>query len=296
VSAGVAGYAHPAGYAVPASYTVTARRQETHDTATMTLRPDGQPIPAHRPGQFTMLYAPGVGEVPISVSGPAAGPELVQTIRAVGAVTKALCALEPGDKLGVRGPFGTDWGIGPGAGQDGAGPARLPDPAGQDLVVVAGGIGLAPLRPALLTALGARERYGRITVLVGSRSPEEISFAGEFAAWAGRGADVRVTVDRAESGWRGNVGVVTQLIDKVSVDPPRTVALICGPEIMMRLTARALAALGISETSIRVSLERNMRCGIAECGHCQLGPVLLCRDGPVLDYARARPLMSIKEL
>ena len=285
MSGAVAGYARPAGYAVPASYSVTGRRQETRDTATLTLRPDRQPIAAHRPGQFTMLYAFGVGEVPISVS-LAEGPELVQTIRAVGAVTRALCALEPGDRLGVRGPFGTDWGIGPGR----------PGPAGQDLLIVAGGIGLAPLRPALLTALAARERYGRITLLVGSRSPEEISFSGEFAAWAGAGADVRVTVDRAQAGWRGNVGVVTQLLDKVSIDPARTVALICGPEIMMRLTARALAALGIAETSIRLSLERNMRCGTAECGHCQLGPVLLCRDGPVLDYSRARPLLSIKEL
>ncbi len=308
MSAVAEGYTRSAGYAVPAGYRVIGRRSETHDTATLTLRPDGHPIPPHRPGQFTMLYAFGVGEVPISVSGPPAGPELVQTIRSVGAVTKALCALEPGDPVGVRGPFGTDWGIGPrpetGAGpEDGQDAASgsgtvpgLPDPVGQDLLIVAGGIGLAPLRPALLTALAARERYGRITLLVGSRSPEEISFAGELQTWAARGADVRVTVDRARGGWRGNVGVVTQLLDKVTIDPAATVALICGPEIMMRLTARALVALGIAETSIRVSLERNMRCGIAECGHCQLGPVLLCRDGPVLDYTRARPLLSIKEL
>ncbi|HEX9064821.1 MAG TPA: FAD/NAD(P)-binding protein [Streptosporangiaceae bacterium] len=296
MSAVATGYASPAGYAVPASYVVTGRHQETHDTATLTLRPGGQPIAPHRPGQFTMLYAFGVGEVPISVCSPAGGGELVQTIRAVGAVTKALCALEPGDRVGVRGPFGTDWGIGPDRGGDIAGPGRLPDPAGQDLLIVAGGIGLAPLRPALLTALAARERYGRITLLVGSRSPEEISFAGQFRDWASAGADVLVTVDRADTSWRGNVGVVTQLIDKVGIDPDRTVALVCGPEIMMRLTARTLAEVGLPETSIRVSLERNMRCGIAECGHCQLGPVLLCRDGPVLDYVRARPLMSIKEL
>jgi NAD(P)H-flavin reductase len=172
----------------------------------------------------------------------------------------------------------------------------MPDPAGRDLLLVAGGIGLAPLRPALLTALAARKRYGRITVLVGSRSPQEISFAAEFDDWRARGADVLVTVDRASTGWRGNVGVVTQLIDQADIDPASTVALLCGPEVMMRLTARALGGLGLAESDIRVSLERNMKCGIAECGHCQLGPLLLCRDGPVLDYARARPLMAIREL
>lgn len=296
MSAAVTGHLRPAGYDVPASYAVAGSRQETHDTTTLTLRPDGEAIPAHRPGQFTMLYAFGVGEVPISVSGPAQGQELVQTIRAVGAVTRALCALQPGDRVGVRGPFGTDWGIGRPHDSGSAAQPPLADPAGRDLLIVAGGIGLAPLRSALLTALAARERYGRITVLIGSRSPEEISFAAELPGWAGRGADVHVTVDRARAGWRGNVGVVTQLIDKVSIDPAGTVALVCGPEIMMRLTARSLTALGITETSIRMSLERNMRCGIAECGHCQLGPVLLCRDGPVVDYARARPLLSIKEL
>jgi len=300
--------AEPPGRSVPVRYLVQARRQETHDTVTLELRPAGEPIPAHRPGQFTMLYAFGAGEVPISVSGPPDGPVLVQTIRAVGAVTSALCAASVGQAIGVRGPFGTDWGIAGGAAPAGArqpeddavtgraGRTALTDPAGQDLLVVAGGIGLAPLRPALLAALGAPGRYGRLTVLVGSRSPEEICFAGEFGRWRDAGADVRVTVDRADSGWRGHVGVVTQLIAKVDIDPARTVALVCGPEVMMRLTARALAALGIAERAIRVSLERNMRCGIAECGHCQLGSVLLCRDGPVISYARARQLLAVKEL
>ena len=288
------------GYAVPAGYVVESSRAETRDTVTLVLRPARQPIAAHRPRQFTMLYAFGIGEVPISISSIAAGPELVQTIRAVGAVTRALCAAAPGQHVGVRGPFGTDWGVGGRAGIVGGEPeppaTALSDPAGQDLLIVAGGIGLAPLRPALLTALAARERYGRITVLVGSRSPAEIAFTAELDSWREAGADVRVTVDRAEAGWRGNVGVVTQLISQVEIDPAATVAFICGPEVMMRLTARALSALGIAETDIRVSLERNMRCGIAECGHCQLGTVLLCRDGPVLDYARARPLLAIREL
>jgi len=268
--------------AIPARYRVASSRAETHDTVTLGLEPAGPPVAAHRPGQFTMLYAFGVGEVPISISGAPPGPGLVQTIRSVGAVTRALCAAAPGQLIGVRGPFGTDWGVG--------------DAAGQDLVVVAGGIGLAPLRGALLTALATRERYRRITVLIGARSPDELVFADEVGAWRNGGADVQVSVDRAAAGWRGHVGFVTQLIDRVDVDPAATLALVCGPEVMMRLAARALCARGVAPGSIRLSLERNMRCGTAECGHCQLGPLLLCRDGPVVSYQQAAPLLTVKEL
>jgi len=268
--------------APPARYRVAARAAETHDTVTLRLEPVDEPIAPHRPGQFTMLYAFGVGEVPISISGGPAGPGLIQTIRSVGAVTRALCEAGEGEIIGVRGPYGTDWGV---AGA-----------AGQDVLVVAGGIGLAPLRPALLAALAARERYRRVTVLIGARTPQELVFAEEIAAWRDRGAEVQVTVDRAAVGWHGHVGVVTQLIGRAGVDPPATLALVCGPEVMMRLTARALADLGIAPGRIRVSLERNMRCGTAECGHCQLGPLLLCRDGPVVSYEQAAPLLSVKEL
>jgi anaerobic sulfite reductase subunit B len=266
----------------PSRYRIISSYAETHDTVTLALRPDGQPIPAHRPGQFTMLYAFGVGEVPISISGPAAGHDLIQTIRSVGAVTRALCAAGQGQTVGVRGPYGTDWGV------DAA--------AGQDLLVVAGGIGLAPLRSAVLTALAGHDRYRQITVLVGARSPAEIVFAAELDRWREAGADVQVTVDTATADWAGHVGVVTQLIDRARFDPAATTALVCGPEVMMRLTAKALLACGVAAAKIRVSLERNMRCGTAECGHCQLGPLLLCRDGPVIDYQRAAPLLAIREL
>jgi anaerobic sulfite reductase subunit B len=267
---------------VPAWYQVATRRRETHDTVTLGLRPVGEAIPAHQPGQFTMLYAFGIGEVPVSISSAPIDAGLIQTIRAVGAVTRALCAAQPGHVIGVRGPYGTDWDV-PGA-------------AGGDLLLVAGGIGLAPLRPALLTALGTRGAYRHIAVLIGARSPEELVFAGEVAAWRRCGADVDITVDRATDGWSGHVGVVTQLLDRADVDPARTTALVCGPEVMMRLTARALVARGIPADRIRVSLERNMRCGVAECGHCQLGPRLLCRDGPVVSYPDAVPLMAVREL
>jgi anaerobic sulfite reductase subunit B len=268
--------------AVPASYRISARQEETHDTVSITLEPAGDPIDDFRAGQFTMLYAFGVGEIPISISGGPGSPALTQTIRAVGAVSTALCTARAGQLVGVRGPFGTSWGEA--------------DAAGQDLLLVAGGIGLAPLRPALLAALRERQRYRRVIVLIGARSPAELVFATELAAWRHNGAEVEVTVDRADASWPGNVGVVTQLIGRARLDPLHTTALICGPEVMMRLTARTLLAADVPAASIRVSLERNMQCGVAECGHCQLGPLLLCRDGPVVSYTVAEPLMAIREL
>ncbi|HUA31865.1 MAG TPA: FAD/NAD(P)-binding protein [Streptosporangiaceae bacterium] len=268
--------------APPARYRVAERAEETHDTVTLRLEPIDQPISPHRPGQFTMLYAFGAGEVPISISGEPDGSGLLQTIRSVGAVTRALCQAGRGQVIGVRGPFGTGWGVA--------------DAAGQDVLVVAGGIGLAPLRAALLEALAARDRYRRVIVLIGARTPGELVFADQIGGWRGRGAEVHITVDRAVAGWTGHVGVVTQLIDRAGMDPAATLALICGPEVMMRLTARALGDRGIAADRIRISLERNMRCGTAECGHCQLGPLLLCRDGPVVSYERAAPLLSVKEL
>jgi NAD(P)H-flavin reductase len=269
---------------VPARYLVAARREETCDTVTLLLRPAGTPIPVPRPGQFTMLYAYGVGEVPVSLSG-IGGPAnhmLVQTIRAVGSVTRALCAAAPGDTIGVRGPFGTDWGMN---GAD-----------GQDMLIVAGGIGLAPLRPVVLSALAQRARYDRVVLLAGARSPRDLAFTRELGTWRERGADVRLTVDHGDAGWDGRVGLVTGLIEDAIADPAGTAAFVCGPEIMMRLSAQALVNAGVPATGIRVSLERNMRCGVGLCGHCQLGPLLVCRDGPVVSYAEAAPLLAIKEL
>jgi anaerobic sulfite reductase subunit B len=266
----------------PSRYQVTDRRCETHDTVTLALRPVEDPIPAYQPGQFTMLYAFGVGEVPISISGDPLQPVLVQTIRSVSTVTAALCAAMPGEMVGVRGPYGTNW--------------NLPGLAGRDLVIVAGGIGLAPLRSAVLAALTAREAYRRILILIGARSPAELVFAAELDTWRTRGADVRVTVDHAAPGWTDHVGLVTQLINRAELDPQQTTALMCGPEVMMRLSAQALARHGIPPGQILVSLERNMRCGIAECGHCQLGPLVLCRDGPVVGYDVAASLLAIREL
>jgi anaerobic sulfite reductase subunit B len=266
---------------VPRRYRVVSNRPETADTVSLTLTPVDTPIMMPRPGQFTMLYAFGIGEIPISVSATA-GHDLVQTIRAVGAVSKHLCECRPADVVGVRGPYGTDWGV--------------PAPAGHDLVIIGGGIGLAPLRPVIRHTIAERDRYREVAVLIGARSPAEMLFPDEYDRWRAAGIDVRATVDRADTSWSGHVGVVTTVLDGVVTDAVRTTAVLCGPEVMMRLSARALIAAGVPAAQVRVSLERNMRCGDALCGHCQLGPLLICRDGPVIDFAHAEPLMTCKEL
>lgn len=275
--------AHEARPLVPASYRVVDRRVETDDVTTLSIEPTSGPVPSFRPGQFNMLSAFGVGEVAISIaSAPGVPGPVEHTIRDVGAVTHALCSSEVGAIVGVRGPFGTDWGV-----------DELDD---SEVVVVAGGIGLAPLRGAISYLVGKPGRNGKVFVLVGARSPDQITFARDIDRWKGGGAVVGVTVDVASSEWTGPIGVVTQLLPALSCDPERTVALVCGPEIMMRFTIRALLDLGIAPGSIRVSLERNMQCGVGWCGHCQLGPLLLCRDGPVVAYSRSiERLLSERE-
>jgi NAD(P)H-flavin reductase len=264
----------------PSRYRVTSRVVETADTVTLVLTPVDEPIATPKPGQFAMVYAFGVGEVPISVSGRANGTDIVHTLRAVGAVTRALSTMDHGATVGLRGPFGTDWAV----------------PSGGDLVIVGGGIGLAPLRPVIRHAAAHRSRYGRVSVLVGARTPEGLLYPDEYDAWRAAGLDVHVTVDRAGSGWMGHVGVVTTLYTRLDIDPAITTGFLCGPEVMMRFAALGLLDRGVPAPAIRVSLERNMRCGAGLCGHCQLGPLLLCRDGPVVGYDRAAPLLAVKEL
>ncbi|MER7509486.1 FAD/NAD(P)-binding protein [Streptomyces lavendulae] len=265
---------------VPLSYRVVDRRADTHDTVTLVLEPDGEALSPFAPGQFAMVYAFGVGEIPVSVSRAVDGRQLTHTVRAVGAVSRALCGLRPGGQVGVRGPFGTGW--------DTAA-AR-----GNDLLVIAGGIGLAPLRPLVDAVLAEPLAFGRLNVLAGARTPADLLYQDEFPAWGKPfGA---VTVDRPSGGWTGRVGVVTTLLREARFAPSDTVAFVCGPEVMMRATARALIHAGVRPDRIQVSLERNMRCATAHCGHCQLGPLLLCRDGPVVGYDQAQPLLTVREL
>ena len=260
---------------------VRACIRESPDTVTLALEPDA-PF-GFAPGQFNMLYAEGIGEAPISISGdPARTGTVLHTIRAVGAVTRALCAARPGDLVSVRGPYGTSWPLAE---------------TGSDLLIVAGGIGLPPLRPAIYDALAQRDRYGRIILLYGARTPADLLFTGELAAWRGRfDLTVEVTVDVADRDWRGDVGVVPGLIRRVTFDPVRTTAFMVGPEIMMRFTVRALQEAGLPDERIYLSMERSMTCAAGLCGHCQLGPFLICRDGPVLSYPRLARWLALREV
>ncbi|WP_112469802.1 FAD/NAD(P)-binding protein [Streptomyces triticisoli] len=266
----------------PLPYRVAATEPETADTRSVELVPAGRELPPFSPGQFAMVYAFGVGEVPVSVSalrGRHGG--LVHTVRAVGATSTALYRLREGDTVGLRGPYGTGW--------------DLDAVAGHDVLVIAGGIGLAPLRPVVHTVLDRPAAYGRLGVLVGARTPDDLIHRKEIDDWRGPAA-VGVTVDRPGPGWHGAVGVVTALLDRIDLRPDRTCALVCGPEVMIRHTARALTGRGVPAHRVQVSLERNMRCATGHCGHCQLGPLLLCRDGPVIGYDRAEPLLTVREL
>ena len=262
------------GPLTPEPYRVAWSREEIGDVVTLALEPcGGGELATAGHGQFHMLTAFGVGEVAVSVAGvPAGGGPVEHAVRDVGAVTHALCTAPVGTVVGVRGPFGRGWELG-----------RIPD--GPDVVVVAGGIGLAPLRGAV-RQLVERERAGRgrVVVVSGARSPEQVLFADDLDAWRRSGSYVAVTVDVAGPGWEGPVGVVTTLLPDLPVDWSDAWALTCGPEIMMRFVARGLVDRGVDPAHVLVSLERNMQCGVGLCGHCQLGPLLVCRDGPVVPY------------
>ena len=271
------------GAMTPLPYRVVRTQQENHDNRTLELEPVDGAIEPLAPGQFTMLYSFGVGEVPISTSGDLEhnGTTIVHTIRAVGAVTNALCAAQPGDVIGVRGPFGNTW------------PVEAAH--GRDLVVVGGGVGLPPLRPIVYHALNHRSDFERVVVLYGGRTPDDLLFTDELAAWA-KEIDVDITVDAAGKDWTGKVGVVTKLIPPAQFDPETAVCYVVGPEIMMRFTALALLARGITPDRIWISMERTMRCGVGLCGHCQLGPTLICRDGPVYRWDELAPFLEVPEL
>jgi len=269
----------------PVPYKVRSRSADTSDTATLVLEPmGGRAVPPFAAGQFNMLYAFGLGEVAISISGdPGVRRDLTHTIRCVGKVSTALSRASAGDVVGVRGPYGRGW--------------PLAAAEKRDLLILAGGLGLAPLRPVLYEILAHRDRFGRVEIIYGARTPRDLLYYPEIQAWRQR-TDWRfqVTVDTAGRDWYGDVGVVTTRLPDSRFDPAQTIAFLCGPEIMMRVSVRALVDRGIPDASIFLSMERNMKCAVAFCGHCQLGPSFICRDGPVLDYRQLRPWMSVKEV
>jgi NAD(P)H-flavin reductase len=269
----------------PSPYRIQRAQRETHDTFTLELAAaNGSEARGFAPGQFNMLYVFGVGEIPISISGDPRHPQkMIHTTREVGAVTRALRRLKRGDLLGVRGPFGTHW--------------PVDENAGSDVVVVTGGIGLAPLRPALYQLVAQREKFGKVALLYGARTPGDLLYRRDVQHWRAQfDLDVHVTVDRGESGWRGNVGVVTTLIPRASFDPDNVVALVCGPEIMMRFAIQELRKRGVAVHNIYISMERNMKCAVGFCGHCQFGPTFVCKDGPVFRYDHIKDWFEKREI
>jgi NAD(P)H-flavin reductase len=260
-------------------------RREMPDTFTLELEPaDGSDSFPFATGQFNMLYVFGVGEIPISISGdPARHTPLVHTTRAVGTVSKAICKLKPGDAIGVRGPFGNHW--------------PIEYAKEKDVVIVAGGIGLAPLRSAMYQIIAQREQYDKVVLLYGARTPKDILYSRELERWRAHfDLEVHVTVDQATGTWRGSVGVVTKLVPRAQFDPLNTIALVCGPEVMMRFTTAELEKRGVEVQNIYISMERNMKCAIGMCGHCQYGPHFVCRDGPIFQYSQVQGLLTKREV
>jgi len=270
---------------LPVPFRIEKLRHETVDTFTIELAPL-QPNGGFSflPGQFNMIYVFGVGEVPISISSDPRNAQTFQhTTRVVGPVTRSMGLLKRGDTLGVRGPFGTHW------------PVEAAE--GRDVVIVTGGIGLAPLRPALYHLMAHRERFHKIVLLYGARTPEDILYRRELERWRSKfDLEIQVTVDRGTRDWRGNVGVVTTMIGRAPFDPTNTVALACGPEVMMRFAVMEFQRRGLSSERIYLSMERNMKCAIGFCGHCQYGPTFICKDGPVFRFDRIEPIFGKAEI
>lgn len=260
---------------MPNSAEVLSRHRETHDVVTLTL-PRAEDAPPYAPGQFSMLSLPRIGECAISVS-RVREDEVEHTIRAVGAVSRALAELRTGDCLGTRGPYGRAW--------------PMNEAEGRGLVVVAGGVGIAPMRPTIEAVVDAPERYGSLRIFYGARRPDELLFEDDAEGWA---AHTHVTLDRtvdhASADWTGPVGVVTRLLRWAPL-APESAYFVCGPEVMMRFSAATLIEAGVPAERIWVSMERHMKCAVARCGRCQYGPHLICRDGPVFRFDAVAKLL-----
>lgn len=267
---------------LPEPWRIVRRRQDTEDTFTLQvtpLEPAARRTPI--PGQFNMIYLFGIGEVPISICSEPGRP-MLHTTRDVGGVTHAMAQLTPGEVIGLRGPFGTGW--------------PLEKAQGRDILFVAGGIGLAPLRGALLEVLRMRDEVGRITLLYGARYPSELLYLRELQRLTRLGLRLSITVDHSAEGWEGPVGFVTKLIPSATFDPERVLVMMCGPEIMMRNAVYELWRCGVPNKSLYLSLERNMKCAVGYCGHCQFGSKFICRDGPVYHYDQVEHWLDIPEV
>ncbi|MDI6744836.1 MAG: FAD/NAD(P)-binding protein [Thermodesulfovibrionales bacterium] len=229
------------------------------------------------PGQFNMIGYPGVGEAPISLSAIMQDGSFKHTIKSVGRVTDFLKDFKKGDELFFRGPYGRGW------------PVKKAEK--KDILMIAGGVGLAPLRPVIQIILDRGELFGDVSLICGARNEKNMLFMDEFKEWSAK-ISVYLAVDEAvrPEKWQHHIGLVTDLLDRVRIKPERTIAFICGPEIMMRFICRGLMMHGMSQSSLYVSLERRMKCGIAQCGHCQHSGLFVCKDGPVFSYKEVRGL------
>ncbi len=266
----------------PVMYRVAERTDELADTVTLALTPNGESIETPQPGQFTMLWVFGIGEAPISLARVGQDGALIHTIRAVGAVTRALCQLQPGDEVGVRGPYGSSWPVG--------------SAKGEDVLVVAGGLGLSPVRPIIDEVLADRDAFGRCTVFVGARRPEALIYTDELAEWERDDRlDLELIVDAAGEDWLHHVGLITKLIANADLAASRTHVFLCGPEPMMHFGADGAIDQGVPADRVWLSLERNMHCAVVQCGHCQLGPLFICREGPVVAWPTVAELIRIPE-
>ncbi len=280
---------------LPFEATIKWIKKESRDTITYSLGINNKEIHSaysFRPGQFNMLYIPGIGESPISISSSPSDHDLTHTVRIAGDVTTAISKLNEGDILGIRGPMGNGWPI-----------EEIED---RNLIIIAGGLGIAPLRSVIRHMRAASKKSktgsqdstcGKGIILYGAKSPKDILFRDEFPGYRDT-FEVQLTVDKAdpEEYWRGEVGLITELINKVSFNPLTTVAFVCGPEVMMQAVTKELLLRGVPGEKIFITMERNMNCGIGICGHCFFGPKFTCKDGPVFRYTDIEEFFSIKEL
>jgi NAD(P)H-flavin reductase len=268
---------------LPHRAVVCAIKPETYGISTFSLEYRDSNVPVgFQPGQFNMIHLPGFGEVAISICSDPATPRVMEhTIRYAGSVTRALGRLKIGDTVGLRGPYGNPW------------PMELAE--GKDLMIVSGGIGLAPLRPVILQVLHHRSSFGRVLVLYGGRTPQDLLYTDEFEQWQDAGIEMNVSVDRADENWKGQVGVIPMAFYRIRLNHRNTLVFSCGPEIMMRFVIYEAMARRIPKESIYVSMERNMKCAIGFCGHCQLGPAFICKQGPVFRFSAIEPFFGKEE-
>lgn len=273
---------------IPFEATIKWIKKETRDTYTYAISIEDREVKrsySFIPGQFNMIYIPGIGESPVSISSASKDHYLTHTIRVAGDVTTAIGKLSHGDSLYIRGPFGKGW--------------PIEEAQEREVMIIGGGLGIAPLRSVIREFIGRQKnkpkRIGKI--LYGAKSPKDIIFRDEFPRYR-EAFDIFLTVDKAdpEEYWKGEIGFVTTLISKISFDPLNTVVFLCGPEVMMQAVIKELLLKGVPGEKIFLSMERNMNCGMGICGHCMFGPRFVCKDGPVFRFSDVEEYLGIKEI